>query len=382
MHIVYVTNGRIPSRTANSLQSMKVCAGFVSAGHEVTMIVPRFTRALPTPAELRQQYGVPVNFRIEWLRGYRTLGRVAWEARAAMHALRRRGDLHFTINMRIAAALASLGHPTVLELHDPPARRLDERALRMLPGRRGLRAFVCVSNALRRIMTDTIPGFGECRVVVEPNGVDLERFRDAPTPMQARRRLGWDDAALTVGYAGHLYEGRGFDMILALAAQYPADSFRVMGGEPAAVDAARSAVAERGLSNVDVLGFVPNAELPLYLHACDVLLMPYARQVRASGGGETAAFANPMKMFEYMAAGRLIISSRLPGIEEVLDGSNALLCEPDDQAEWSAALNRAHDAELRSRLGRKAHEDVLPYATDLRARRILDAAGLPTDTGW
>jgi glycosyltransferase involved in cell wall biosynthesis len=374
MHIVYVTNGRIPSRTANSLQSMKVCAGFVSAGHAVTMIVPRFTRALPTAAELQEQYGVPATFRIEWLRGYRTLGRVAWETRAAVHALRRRADLYFTINMRIAAALALLGRATVLELHDPPARRLDERALRRLPHAPGLRAFVCVSDALRRILSDQVPGFSECRVVVEPNGVDLERFREAPTPAEARRRLGWDEAGLTVGYAGHLYEGRGFDMILLLAARYPRASFRVMGGEPAAVEAARATVAAQALSNVDVLGFVPNARLPLYMQACDVLLMPYARQVRASGGGETAAFANPMKMFEYMAAGRLIISSRLPGIEEVLGPSNALLCEPDNAVEWMAALERAHDAQLRGRLGEQARRDVVPYATDQRARRILAAA--------
>jgi glycosyltransferase involved in cell wall biosynthesis len=147
-----------------------------------------------------------------------------------------------------------------------------------------------------------------------------------------------------------------------------------MGGEPAAVAAAQQTVVERGLSNVAVLGFVPNAELPLYMYACDVLLMPYARHVRASGGGETAAFANPMKMFEYMAAGRLIISSRLPGIEEVLNASSAILCEPDDPAEWIAALQRARDADFRARLGGQARRDVTRYATDQRAARILEAA--------
>ena len=376
MNIVYLTNGRIPSRTANSVQSMKICAGFVAAGHEVTMVVPRFARTLPTSAELELQYGVPVRFRVEWLRGYRTIGRVAWEVRAAAHALRKRGDLYFTINMRLAAVLAGLGRATVLELHDPPARRLDDRALRSLTRAPGLRVFVCVSHALRQILADRIPGFSDCTVIVEPNGVDLERFRDAPSAAEARRRLGWEEVPLTAGYAGHLYEGRGFSMILTLADRYPAVSFRVMGGEPAAVEEAKATVGKRALKNVHVLGFIPNAQLPLYMQACDVLLMPYAREVRASGGGETAAFANPMKMFEYMAARRLIISSRLPGIEEVLDASNALLCAPDDPSEWSAALDRAHDPELRQRLAQKAWEDVIPYATDARARRVLAAAGV------
>ncbi|MEX1184334.1 MAG: glycosyltransferase [Gemmatimonadota bacterium] len=376
MHIVYLTNGRIPSKTANSLQSVKICAGFVAAGHELTMLVPRYTKTLPSPAELQQLYGVPIDFRIEWLRGYRTLGRVAWEARATAHALRLKADLYFTIDMRIAAALAALNRPTVLELHDPPPRRLDTWALRRLPGAPGLRAFVCVSHALRRILTDRVPGFGDCTVVVEPNGVDLDRFRASRSPADARRTLGWDEAELTAGYAGHLYAGRGFDMILTLAAQYPRVMFRVMGGEAAAVQEARDVVAGRGLGNVAVLGFVPNAGLPLYLQACDVLLMPYARRVFVSGGGETAAFANPLKMFEYMAAGRLIISSRLPGIEEVLGPDSALLCEPDDAAEWGAALERAHDPELRERLARRARQDVEVYGTDLRAQRILSAAGV------
>ena len=74
-----------------------------------------------------------------------------------------------------------------------------------------------------------------------------------------------------------------------------------------------------GIKNVHLTGFVPNEELPLYQAACDILLMPYEEAIAGSSGGDTARFASPMKAFEYMAAGRPILSSDLPVFREVLD---------------------------------------------------------------
>ena len=248
------------------------------------------------------------------------------------------------------------------------------RALRYLARQGSLRTLVVISDALRRLLLDQFPDLSNTRIVVEHDGVDLARFRAHTTTHAARERLGWSRDPLTVGYAGHLYTGRGIELIMELAARFPHACFRIMGGEPAAIERTRIELRARDVRNVELLGFIPNAELPQYLFACDVLLMPYGRSVAVSGGGETAAFASPLKMFEYMAAHRLIIASRLPGVMEVLHDDNAVLCEPEDVACWSDALRAAHDAGLRNRLAERAALDVQHYAWDRRAQRILDAA--------
>ena len=96
--------------------------------------------------------------------------------------------------------------------------------------------------------------------------------------------------------------------------------------------------APANLTNVTFTGFVPNERIPLYQSAADVLLMPYGRAVTTSSGGNTAEICSPMKMFEYMAAGRAILTSDLPVLREVLDETKAVF-SPLEQAEaWESAL--------------------------------------------
>ncbi len=145
----------------------------------------------------------------------------------------------------------------------------------------------------------------------------------------------------------------------------------IMGGRNNAIVDLRDRVDQRGLDNVRVLWFVPNGELPEYLAACDVLLMPYQRRVTVNGG-DTAAVMSPMKMFEYMAADRLIISSDLPVLREILDERNAVLCDPEDDLEWVEALKRAeNDRNWREELARIAYQDAEKYTWRKRVRLVL-----------
>src|SRR5688500_18899772 len=112
VRIAYLANARIPSRTANSMQVMKMCAALSAAGNDLTLIVPRFVRLLPTRSVLSDHYGVDLDFEIQWLRGWRTQGRMMVEARAVLRALGLRADLNFTRNVLIAAALAGARRPT------------------------------------------------------------------------------------------------------------------------------------------------------------------------------------------------------------------------------------------------------------------------------
>jgi len=135
-------------------------------------------------------------------------------------------------------------------------------------------------------------------------------------------------------------------------------------------------VQEQKLTNVQFIGFVPNAELPLYQAACDVLLMPYQHQVAVSSGGDIAEFCSPLKMFEYMATGRMIISSDLPVLREVLNERNAAFCAPEDEVAWQAALERAvSDPSWRLGLGQQARQDVEQYSWPRRVQRVVGDLG-------
>ena len=179
-------------------------------------------------------------------------------------------------------------------------------------------------------------------------------------------------------YTGHLYAGRGIELIIDLARQAPEYSFWVVGGYQGDVDRFRVQTAD--IPNITITGFVSPNRVWDYLCAGDVLLMPYANRVAVSGGGgDTSKFASPMKMFEYMAAGRPILASTLPVLQEVLHhGQNALLLPYDDPQAWVDALRALHaDGALADSLGRQARHDVRQYTWERRAKRILDEVARP-----
>ncbi len=95
-----------------------------------------------------------------------------------------------------------------------------------------------------------------------------------------------------------------------------------------------------------------------------------------AGKGNTSAWMSPMKMFEYMATGRLIIASDLPVLREVLNERNAALCPPDDPGAWRLAAEKAaNDPSWRTGLGQQARVEVAKYSWKRRAERILEETG-------
>jgi glycosyltransferase involved in cell wall biosynthesis len=206
--------------------------------------------------------------------------------------------------------------------------------------------------------------------------VDLEPYADLPSPAQARAQLGLQEG-ITAGYTGHLYPGRGTDLMFELAGRHPEFQFLWVGGEELAVAQWRKRQMDTaGMSNLQIVGFVDQERLPAYQAACDILLMPYERRVGVSSGGDTAAFASPMKMLEYLAAGRAILASDLPPIREILHEKIARLVPPEDVSAWSQSLRELGEgASRRETLGSAARVEAARHTWRERAHRALE--GLP-----
>jgi glycosyltransferase involved in cell wall biosynthesis len=248
-------------------------------------------------------------------------------------------------------------------------QRRDERWLfRRMIGAPGFRQMSVNCGSLARCILEQVPEL-EGRIIVAHNGAD-ELAKDlVPADLGGRGRP-------QVGYVGQLYPGKGFEIIRRLADQVPDADFHVVGGEQKTIDLLR---ADSTLPrNLHLRGFVPPAETERLCLAFDVLLAPYQSAVHIAGGGETAAWMSPLKVFGYMAAAKPILCSDLPVLREVVeDGRNGLLVPPDDVDAWSTALRRLlDDSALRQSLGNTAKADFLARHTwRQRASRVLE--GLP-----
>jgi glycosyltransferase involved in cell wall biosynthesis len=268
---------------------------------------------------------------------------------------------HATFSCAGVVVSRVLGLPLVLEFNSSEVWKgrywggLRLFGLAGLVERINLRAaelIVVVSQPLRQQLLSA--GVSEHKIMVNPNGVDPDRFRPDLAGNEVRNRLGLQWATV-VGFSGTFGLWHGVPTLAAVVprvlAARPQARLLLIGDGPLR-HLVEDVVHARGLeSRVAMPGLVPHAEMPSYLAACDVLVSPHARPV---DGGEF--FGSPTKLYEYMAAGRAIVASRVGQIAEAIeDGQTGLLVPPDDpDALFEAILRLIDDACLRASLGRAA----------------------------
>jgi len=379
MKVACITTVKIPAHTANSVQVMKACAALVADGHNVCLWVPdggKSNAALEAStreasSDLITFYGLAESFPVKEIPSKARFKRYdfCWQV---LSAARNWGtDVVYTWALQAAVFALLRGLPVILEMHGPPEGTFGPLLFQLylaLPGRKRI---LSISQALLNIL-DARYDLGKVTYRIAPNGVELERYTDLPDPANARQQLGFPEK-LTVGYSGHFYAGRGMDLMLELARRMPEVQFLWVGGQPTEIADWQAILDDDDLTNVILTGYIENQLLPRYQAAADILIMPYERTITGSGGGNSAAYCSPMKMFEYMACGRAIVSSDLPVIGEVLNATNAVLCPPEDIDAWQDGLQSLlRDPQRRDRLAQQAKTDIQAYTWQRRAHIAMD----------
>ncbi|MEK7546294.1 MAG: glycosyltransferase [Patescibacteria group bacterium] len=375
MRIVYAANVRLPTERAHGIQIMEMCRALALEGHEVRLVVPKRRNAIgATPWE---HYGMAPSFEIveapmfDFIRFDRWLGRFAlwlnalWFSRAAARAVRTfRPDAVYARDPWFIGLAPRARY--VYEAHDFPVRvtsihrRLWGHASRI----------VTVTEGLRKAFAAA--GVPEDKIVVAHDGVDAETFASAETKAEARSKLGLPTGGFIAVYVGHLYPYKGADDLLEACAHLRPDSRVVfVGGRPDDLARLKARAESLGAKRAYFVGQVLHALVPLYLRAADAAVLP----TRASDR-HAAEFLSPLKLFEYLAAGKAIVATDTPSVREVLDERAAVFVPPSDPKALAAALNDLADLPVRTEaLSRGSAQLAAAHSWTERARRVL--AGLP-----
>jgi glycosyltransferase involved in cell wall biosynthesis len=380
MRFHYISPSTLPSRAANSVHVLWQCEGLCRNSAEVILYAQR---AMPDKqqllAELHTAYGAShPNLRVETTYSRSNRGNNLRIALHAVRAIRRggQGDAILSRNLYAAFALAVLYKtPLLFETHQL------EYGFRKWMQRKIMRCSwvttIVISDHLAEYLVQH-HGLMPCRTLVLHDAAP-EGIQQVPLPERRARLSAHTDQAAgawrqVCGYFGHLYPGRGIEIVEAMAAARPQTLFLVYGGTESDLSVRRGT---NRLPNLAFMGHVPHTMARELMCLMDVLLMPYQESVSIGvAGHDTARWMSPMKMFEYLGAGVPIISSDLPVLREVLhDGRNCLLVQPSDTQAWISALDRLHaDPGLAERIGTAAHAQYERQHTwTRRAERILAA---------
>lgn len=367
MKIFVIGEFEAGSHRAHAINVVKTAGGFERLGHEVTVICKQApageapdVRRDPSTS-IGALYGEPV---LKWIvcpqPGPRGDAYGAW---AAQQAAALGAEFVYARSFPGALACAAMGLPTVLETHAyigdaNPLLSASFAATRH--ARHPLRAIVTISPHLAEHYTSR----SARSVHVVPDGVDLALF--APPEGFRRPARAGPPVAL---YAGHLYDYKGIPTILDAAALRPGISFELIGGLREDQDRVRERISSRGLANVFVRGAVDHALVPPHLWRADALLLP------PSATEPSAQWTSPVKLGEYLASGRPIVASRIPGLETWVDEPAVRWFRPDDATDLAAAVDAAmgETAEQRAAREQSARELARQYSYPARASAILRA---------
>ncbi len=392
----YVANARLPTEKAHGLQISKMCEAMGDLGLGVTLLHPRRRQPVALRGRaLHDYYGVRRTFRAVELSDVDLVGIFAgsppaahqavyalhslcWSLYAVRAALTLGGDLFYTRDADVALWLTLAGAPTVYEAHvvlGPMRRSL----LRLTLRRPSLRLVVALTSYIERSLVEL--GAPASRVIVAPDAVDLDLFRDDTNRAGHRARLGLPSERPIVGYVGRfntMGEEKGLpDLIRAvgrLSQSQEAPMLVCVGGPMDAADRYRALAASAGLpaDALVLVDRVPPSSVPAWLRAFDVAVAPFPDTPHY------AYFMSPLKVFEYMASETPIVATDLPSLREVLrDDENALLTAPGDVAALAQAIGLLlTDRPRGQRLAAAARRDVENHTWRTRVTAVLSRAGL------
>ena len=388
--LLYISLMRLPTEKAHGLQIMQNCEAFADAGCDLTLWVARRwntheMRAIDDPFAY---YGVRPNFAIRRIPcidifplvppdglGARLafyLLLLSYAVTAAFMLLFTRADIHYSRDEFILSLLTRLKPKASLayEAHLFSQSERGAALQRQVASRVG--SVIAVTPQLRADLMSQRGADPACTIVAH-DGVRRARFEDLPVRTTARRKIGWDEDAFIVGYVGRLHTigmDKGVATLVKALAAVEGAHLALVGGPDDMAQSLRQEWLNLGLSEDRFLyaGHVPVDDVLLYMSAFDVCAMPLPVTTHF------AHYASPLKLFEYMAAGKAIVATDLPSWADVVaDGETALLLPPDDVAAWTTAIDKLRtDSVLRRQLGERARERVMAHYTwDVRAQSIL-----------
>jgi GT2 family glycosyltransferase/glycosyltransferase involved in cell wall biosynthesis len=161
------------------------------------------------------------------------------------------------------------------------------------------------------------------------NGAEVALFANA-----VRREATEPSRRPRVGYVGTIAEWFDMALVVAAAKAYPAWDFVLVGSTHGC-----DLNLVKGIPNIDLLGERPYAEVPGHVASFDVCLIPFklTELIRAT---------NPVKVYEYLSAGKPVVATDLPELRALRDLVHVATSEEAFIGELEKAMAERDDAIL------------------------------------
>ncbi|RJP92370.1 MAG: glycosyltransferase family 1 protein [Desulfobacteraceae bacterium] len=366
-NIIYLASNRLDRRSADIVNIMEMCNAFSKQGLNISLIVPDCDL---TEKELFSYYGIGFPFQLIPIKIPKLLKKKIIPGLSTVFSLsaisiikRLEFDLVYTRTPWIFFLVSALYRkPCFFEAHqfryEGLLTQFLYRLLIKMGAKKDTSKIICISKMLMRQWKNY--GIKTSSLYVAHDGVNIEKFHNAISKKEARQRLGLNPNQFIVAYTGSFLPGKGISVLVKAANRLPDVKFIIVGGESDQIDVL---VKLSTLENIIFTGHIEIEKIPYYQAAADILALPNTI------GSVIDDVTSPIKLFEYIASQRPIVSSDRPSLLEILRHMDTALISPaGDERKLAENIKLLfQNPILGEKLAKNAGRDLTKYSWNARA---------------
>ena len=365
--INYVTFSSIPSTLPSSLQIIKTCENLAKYGHDVTLIKPGTGNK---KISLKKYYGLKFHVNLKEFIFFKSFPRGAdfylYCFVCLFFILKKKNSITITRNYFICFLLGLFKKKTILEIHHDTG--IEGRLTRFILKysnffkNNKLLKIIAITNSVKDLFIKKYNVSSE-KIIVLPSGSSLQT-KQLPIIKNKKK--------LRIGYFGSFSPSKGINTLIKLSKIDPNNDYYLYGGSKKEILRLKKINTNR---NLILKESIPYARLPNIIKEMDILTLPYTKIVRSAGEvDDISKFTSPLKLFDYMAAGKMIITSDLEVLREVLNSKNAFFINNNENIyEWKKKIDLAKNSKNKTYIfGKNNLKLSKKYHHSIRVKSYLD----------
>ena len=366
MRIAYLFNSSTPSSNPSSIQVVNTCSAISQLSHRVKLIVPNTGQNV----SLKKFYGInksPTLIKLKYFNKF-PLGiyYYLFSFFSIVHAIFDKTELYITRNIFNLILLNILKKKVIIEIHHDFHN--EGRFVKFLC------KYINVFNK-KNIVKIVAITYAVKKYLVKNFNIDTKKIEVIPSASSLKFKFSNLNKKkfYNIGYFGSLDKSKGTNFIIKLANKDKVNKYYIYGGSKYDV----SILKKRKIpNNLKINHSVHYGRLKYIISKMDILLMPSnTKKIRSLGRiGNIVKFTSPLKLFDYLASGKLIISSNASVFKEILsDGKNCFLVNNFKISNWLKIINRTKfELSKINKIKKNAFELSKKYTYIKRAKKILD----------
>lgn len=369
MKITYLSNTSVPSNVASSIQIMKMCEAFTSLGNEVNLITTNTSKIKSSLFEfynIKNKFNV---FKIDYFKEF-PLGfkYYLFSFISIFKGIKLNTDVFVTRNYFTCFILTLLRKKIIMELHHDlnEESRIVQFIFKITRyiNSNNVILIIAITNALKSHYINRYK-VKKSKILVLASGSSLEK----------KFNFNFNKKNLKIGYFGSIYKSRGSKMIVDLSKIDRKNEYYLYGDFKSL-----NLMKYKNINkNLHFKKYVPYKDISKNLSKMDLLILPYVSAITVAGDvGDITKYTSPLKLFDYLTAGKVIICSDYKVLKEVITKENAIFVKNFKNIySWRNEINKlSNQTQKQFIISKKNYNLSKSFTLRERAKKILKQINL------